>query len=57
MKGLNITYAKLDDGEMAMVSKEIVEIPDILPEPDLDDLLFRIFQRLEALELKSERLT
>lgn len=54
MEGLNQTWEKKTDGSMLLVSEEIVEIEKILPEPDIDDILFRICQRLDALERKSE---
>ena len=57
MEGLNQTWEKLDDGTMVLISEEFVEILPILQEPDIEDLLFRIFQRLDELESKSERLT
>ena len=61
MEALNQTWRKLEDGSMDLVSQEVVQIPDEIIEPELEDLVLRLMFRVaaleDALELKSEPLT
>ena len=52
MEGLNQTWEKVD-GQMVLVSEEIVEVPAEIVEPNLSDLqglMLLLEERIEALE-------